>query len=242
MFANSTEYLGRSAHFPGGILKTWSSTQASVAQSSGEAEYYALARAASEALGIQSIMRDLGWEAEIRLLVDSSAAKSIASRTGLGKLRHLEIQLLWLQESVRRREIVLSKVRGDINPADVLTKPKSLEDMKQLLKFSCINWCDGESASSACSSNCEVVNNVGRSIFVHNRMVHPKGGVGNQTVCFGSRHQGPIVNRNRWVGSKGHVESGRLWRVGGQTCECMFGSRHKLNCVKGLLLGTFSCV
>ena len=44
--------------FQGGILKTWSSTQASIAQSSGEAEYYALVRAASEALGMQSIMRD----------------------------------------------------------------------------------------------------------------------------------------------------------------------------------------
>ena len=119
-----------------------SSAQASIAQSSGEAEYYALVRAASEALGMQSIMRDLGWCCKIRLLVDSSAAKSIASRTGLIKLRHLEIKLVWLQECVRRGKVVLSKVRGDINPADVLTKPKSLEDMRQLLNFSCIDWCD----------------------------------------------------------------------------------------------------
>jgi len=124
-------------------LKTWSSTQASIAQSSGEAEYYALVRAASEALGMQAIMRDLGWFCKIRLLVDSSAAKSIASRTGLGKLRHLEIKFLWLQECVRRGKVVLSKVRGDINPADVLTKPKSLEDMRLLLNFSCLDWCDG---------------------------------------------------------------------------------------------------
>ena len=92
-------------------------------------------RAASEALGMQSIMRDMGWDAKIRLLVDSSAAKSIASRTGLGKLRHLGIKFLWLQEAVRKKKVVLSKVRGDINPADVLTKPKSLDDMKQLLIF-----------------------------------------------------------------------------------------------------------
>jgi len=124
-------------------LKTWSSTQASIAQSSGEAEYYALVRAASEALGMQAIMRDLGWFCKIRLLVDSSAAKSIASRTGLGKLCHLGIKFLWLQECVRRGKVVLSKVRGDINPADVLTKPKSLEDMRLLLNFSCLDWCDG---------------------------------------------------------------------------------------------------
>ena len=59
-----------------------------MAQSSGEAEYYALVRAASEAMGMQSLRRDMGWDAKIRLLLDFSAAKSVASRTGLGKLRH----------------------------------------------------------------------------------------------------------------------------------------------------------
>ena len=63
----------------------------------------------------------------------SSAAKSIASRTGLGKLRHLEIKFLWLQECVRRGKVIVSKVRGEVNPADVLTKPKSLDEIKQML-------------------------------------------------------------------------------------------------------------
>ena len=81
---------------------------------------------------------------------------------------------------MRRKKIILSKVRGDINPADVPIKPKSLEDMKQLLNFSCIDWCDGESANSTCSNNFEFVNNVGRSIFVHNRMAHPRGVSGTE--------------------------------------------------------------
>ena len=51
---------GGALTFQGGILKTWSGTQASIAQSSGEAEYYTLVRAASEALGMQSLMRDMG--------------------------------------------------------------------------------------------------------------------------------------------------------------------------------------
>ena len=44
----------------GGLVKTWSSTQATVAQSSGEAEYYALVRAAAEGLGMKTIMKELG--------------------------------------------------------------------------------------------------------------------------------------------------------------------------------------
>jgi hypothetical protein len=117
----------------GGLVKTWSSTQATVAQSSGEAEYYALVRAASEALGLQSIMKDLGWQASIRLWVDSSAAKSIASRVGLGRVRHLEVKFLWLQQTVKDKRIGILKIRGDSNPADVLTKPKSHKDIHELL-------------------------------------------------------------------------------------------------------------
>ena len=50
-------------------------------------------------------------------------AKSIASRTGLGKLRHLEIKFLWLQEAVRKKKVVVSKVRGDVNPQMYLPSP-----------------------------------------------------------------------------------------------------------------------
>jgi len=115
---------------------------------------------------MQSIMRDLGWDCRIRVLVDSSAAKSIASQTGLGKLRHLEIKFVWLQECVRRGKVVLSKVRGDVNPADVLTKPKSLEDMKVLLNFACLDWCDGKVGDIPCSGNrIEFVNNIGSGSF-----------------------------------------------------------------------------
>ena len=116
------------------MTKTWSSMQATVAQSSGDAEYYAMVRAAAEALGVQSIMRDLGWEANIRLWVDSSAAKSMASRIGVGKVRHMEVKFLWLQEAVKNRGIEVRKIPGDVNPADVLTKPKSVKDVAVLLE------------------------------------------------------------------------------------------------------------
>ena len=46
----------------GGALKSWSSTQATIATSSGEAELYALAKAAAEGLGIQALAADLGWQ------------------------------------------------------------------------------------------------------------------------------------------------------------------------------------
>jgi hypothetical protein len=122
---------GGVAALAGTGVKSWSSTQASVAQSSGEAEYYSLARAAAEGLGVQALMQDLGWAAVVRVWVDSSAAKSIASRIGLGKIRHMEVKFLWIQEKVKNKKIQIRKIRGDSNPADNLTKPKMFKDLDE---------------------------------------------------------------------------------------------------------------
>ncbi len=52
----------------------------------------------------------------------ASAAIGIASRRGLGKVRHIELNQLWLQDKVANREVMLSKVDGTKNIADALTK------------------------------------------------------------------------------------------------------------------------
>ena len=113
----------------GSVLKTWPSTQRVVAQSSGEAEYYAMTKAAAEGLGVKALLEDLGWDAQVRIWVDSAAAKSVASRVGLGKMRHMEVKFLWLQQAVRDGRVVLKKVPGQQNPADILTKPLGREDI-----------------------------------------------------------------------------------------------------------------
>jgi hypothetical protein len=115
--------------FRGVAVKSWSSTQATVSLSSGEAEYIALIKAAVEGLGAQSLARELGLDAPLRIGLDSSAAKSIASRSGAGKMRHLETRRLWVQEAVKTGRFVLDKVRGDSNPANLLTKPLGHDQM-----------------------------------------------------------------------------------------------------------------
>ena len=103
-------------------LKTWSSTQPSVTLSSGEAEFYGVVKAAGAALGQQSLLRDLNCDLPVRVWTDSSAALGICSRSGLGKLRHLETHTLWVQEKVKSKAFELRKVRGEVNPADLFTK------------------------------------------------------------------------------------------------------------------------
>ena len=103
-------------------IKTWSSTQDIIALPSGEAEYYGLVRGASQAIGIRSMLYDMGVEADIEINTDASAAKGIASRKGVGRVRHIEVHQLWVQEKVSSGEIVINKVRGEDNIADILTK------------------------------------------------------------------------------------------------------------------------
>ena len=74
--------------------------QAVVAFSSGEAEYYALVKGASEGIGLQGISKELGLNLGIIISTDASAAKGIASRRGFGKIKHTELIQLWMQEKV----------------------------------------------------------------------------------------------------------------------------------------------
>ena len=118
----------------GSTLKTYSSTQGSVATSVGEAEYYAALKAAAEGLGVQALARDLGIRVEVRLWSDSTSARGIACRRGLSsRTRHFETKLLWLQEAIARKRLCWAKVHTLANPADLLTKVKNSAEARRLV-------------------------------------------------------------------------------------------------------------
>ena len=66
--------------------------------------------------------RDLGIELSIKVLTDAAAAIGIVRRRGLGKVRHLDVTDLWLQERIRMKDLEVEKVDGKDNLADALTK------------------------------------------------------------------------------------------------------------------------
>ena len=119
----------------GHCLKTWSSTQSSPALSSCEAEYYAMVDGATRVLGLEEAARELGIVgAGVDLETDASAAKSYASRRGAGRIRHIEVKWLWLQKAVADGRFRLVKLVGTENPADVLTKYKTIAEARELLR------------------------------------------------------------------------------------------------------------
>ena len=120
----------------GHCIKTWSSTLGTIALSSCEAEYYALVDGASRTLGLQVAAKELGIVAEgvsVEAAIDSSAAKSYASQRGVGRIRHVEVKQLWLQQAVAEGRIKLVKIAGTENPADAMTKYHSREVLAKLL-------------------------------------------------------------------------------------------------------------
>ena len=117
-------------------VKLWSSTQKSIALSSGEAEYYALVKGGSIGIGISSMLSDFGVVVDSRLHIhtDSSAAKGICSRSGLGKVRHIDIHMLWIQDRVYKGDIIIKKVGGEDNISDALTKHVDVRKLAQHLQ------------------------------------------------------------------------------------------------------------
>ena len=104
------------------IVKSYSRQQKTVALSSAEAELHAMVAASAEALGIVSLLADMGVEAVGEVYADSSAALGIAQRQGMGKVRHIRTQALWVQEVRATGRLAYKKVLGSRNPADILTK------------------------------------------------------------------------------------------------------------------------
>ena len=66
--------------------------------------------------------KDIGMHMKLRIHSDATAAIGIARRRGLGKLRHLDVEDLWVQHKVRSKQVELVKVDGKVNPADIFTK------------------------------------------------------------------------------------------------------------------------
>ena len=117
------------------MLKSWATSQTVVALSSGEAELYAMTKAASQTIGIMSMAADFGETMSGEVRSDASAAIGIVHRQGLGKVRHIEVQNLWLQEHVASGKLKVSKVAGEANPADLMTKFLSRPDIDYKAKM-----------------------------------------------------------------------------------------------------------
>ena len=74
-------------------------------------------------MGAKTLMAELMIDAKMELLGDSSACHGTLHREGSGRIKHLELKQLWLQQKIRQGELTYTKISRDRNPADSLCKP-----------------------------------------------------------------------------------------------------------------------
>ena len=89
-------------YFGDHLLETYSSTQQSVALSTAEKEYISITKGAAHALEVRSAMVKFGLTFNVVCETDASAGRAMATRRGVGRVRHLDARLLWLQQFRRR--------------------------------------------------------------------------------------------------------------------------------------------
>ena len=126
-------------YMDGNLLESYVRSQKSIALSSGESEYVCMVGGVSEAMFLQHCWKFLtGKLCRIQCRSDSSAARSLACRVGIGRIRHLAANLLWLQEKVNNKLIEVTAIPTAVNPADAGTKSLSrarMNGLKRIMKF-----------------------------------------------------------------------------------------------------------
>ena len=103
------------------LLLHWSRTQQTVALSSVAAELNALCKGAQEAIAARVMTEELGNPLCLRMHTDASAAVGVLNRQGSGRIKHLQIKQLWLQERIKLKELSIIKVPRATNFSDLLT-------------------------------------------------------------------------------------------------------------------------
>ena len=86
-------------------------------------------------MGMKSMLSDMGVRVDIECFTDATAAQGIACRRGLSsRTRHVQVHFLWVQEQVICGRVKLSKVYGNDNPADLLSKYFTRDTIAQYIK------------------------------------------------------------------------------------------------------------
>ena len=71
---------------------------------------------------MQAILEEFGVQADLVVKSDAIAAIGIVKRQGLGRVRHLAVGDLWVQQRAKQGEVHYEKLDGKKNTSDMLTK------------------------------------------------------------------------------------------------------------------------
>ena len=91
-------------------LSAWSRTQQSVSLSFAEAEVHTLTTRISEGMMTKDLLKELGYDVTLVNHVDSQSAKAWASKRGLGRMKHVMLKYMFVQDVVEKKQTTLAYV------------------------------------------------------------------------------------------------------------------------------------
>ena len=119
--------------FSGGcVVSFWSKRQGCVALSTAESELYALGAGSIEALGFAAMLGEWHEQVVRTLYSDSSSSLHIVKKRGPGKMKHIELRCLALQQWREAKRLTFAKVSTEENPSDMLTKAMTHDRLVKL--------------------------------------------------------------------------------------------------------------
>ena len=116
------------------MLYSASRTQKLVSLSFAEAELYACSSGVSDSILLSRLIAWMtGYKETKYLYTDSSGARGMIQRQGVGRVRQLSCRVLWLQDLLGAGQIKLSTIAGSLNPANISTKRLTCSRLKTLM-------------------------------------------------------------------------------------------------------------
>ncbi|KAH7430142.1 hypothetical protein KP509_09G085600 [Ceratopteris richardii] len=110
----------------GGTVSWFSKKQTSVALSSAEAEFVALALSAKEGIWLQAVIKELlpEYNIPIKMLCDNMSCIHLASNPKHSeKTKHVDLKYHYIHELVEQKRIQLAHTSTHLMWADMFTKP-----------------------------------------------------------------------------------------------------------------------
>ena len=120
----------------GNLLYSSSRSQKAIALSSAEAEIYAATSACCDGVLLEYCLCFIvGGEDKVVTFIkmDNSAGRSFFLRSGVGRIRHISVRVLWMQQRVKEKGLIPSKVPSCENSSDLGAKRLAKDRMEYLM-------------------------------------------------------------------------------------------------------------
>ena len=151
-----------------------SRTQKTISLSSCESELHSLVSSMCDGLFIIACAQFvLGESIHHVQFTDSSSARQLASRQGVGKVRHLSGKVLWVQQMVNDKLVILRQLPTAVNLADIGTKSLAKQRLSYLMNESGliyvatgeeVGWEEAQQQKEK-SANSQQIKRIAKTIF-----------------------------------------------------------------------------